>query len=138
MSVLDHAAFEQSLHDVEPPVSAINFLHVGPPNQFKDLLTQGQCNQVLLPYKYMELEMMAEGKKQVDASYGQHYVDPKTNIQVLDILDSIGSAEEFCRGAAIKYLCRYGKKQGYNRQDLLKAFHYIVLLMYFTRNRNKE
>ena len=30
---------------------------------------------------------------------------------------------------AIKYLCRYGKKNGHNRKDLLKAIHYIVLLM---------
>ena len=30
---------------------------------------------------------------------------------------------------AIKYLARYGKKNGKNRKDLLKAIHYIVLLM---------
>ena len=29
----------------------------------------------------------------------------------------------------LKYLCRYGKKNGQNRKDLLKAIHYIVLLM---------
>jgi len=26
-------------------------------------------------------------------------------------------------------LCRFGKKDGRNRKDLLKAVHYIVLLM---------
>ena len=30
---------------------------------------------------------------------------------------------------SIKYLCRYGKKNGHNRKDLLKTIHYIVLLM---------
>ncbi len=35
----------------------------------------------------------------------------------------------FAEGNAIKYLCRFGKKDGRNRKDLLKAIHYIVLLM---------
>ena len=26
-------------------------------------------------------------------------------------------------------MCRYGKKNGKNRKDLLKAIHYIILLM---------
>ena len=30
---------------------------------------------------------------------------------------------------AIKYLCRYGKKDGRNRKDLLKGVHYVILLM---------
>ena len=37
--------------------------------------------------------------------------------------------KDFCQANAIKYLCRYGKKDGKNRKDLLKAIHYIVLLM---------
>jgi len=37
--------------------------------------------------------------------------------------------KDFCQANAIKYLCRYGKKNGYNRNDLLKAVHYIILLM---------
>ena len=30
--------------------------------------------------------------------------------------------KDFCQANAIKYLCRYGKKAGRNRKDLLKAF----------------
>ena len=37
--------------------------------------------------------------------------------------------KDFCQANAIKYLCRYGKKSGHNRKDLLKAIHYIILLM---------
>ena len=37
--------------------------------------------------------------------------------------------KDFCQANAIKYLCRYGKKNGKNRKDLLKAIHYIILLM---------
>ena len=30
----------------------------------------------------------------------------------------------------MKYLARYGKKQGANRKDLLKAMHYVVLALW--------
>ena len=49
--------------------------------------------------------------------------------QVQDLLRDIGIDKDFCQANAIKYLCRYGKKDGRNRKDLLKAVHYIVLLM---------
>ena len=37
--------------------------------------------------------------------------------------------KDFCQANAIKYLARFGKKDGRNRKDLLKDVHYIVLLM---------
>ena len=37
--------------------------------------------------------------------------------------------KDFCQSNAIKYLCRYGKKNGKNKKDLYKAVHYIVLLL---------
>jgi len=45
--------------------------------------------------------------------------------------------KDFCQANAIKYLCRYGKKDGKNRKDLLKAIHYIVLLLDSENNENK-
>jgi hypothetical protein len=45
------------------------------------------------------------------------------------MLRQLGIDKDFCHANAIKYLCRYGKKAGKNRKDLLKAIHYIVLLM---------
>ena len=50
------------------------------------------------------------------------------DVQVIDLLKSTGDLDSFCKGNAIKYVSRYGKK-GSNREDLLKAIHYIVLLM---------
>ena len=38
-------------------------------------------------------------------------------------------SKNFCQANAIKYLCRYGKKLGKNRNDLLKAIHYVILLI---------
>ena len=45
--------------------------------------------------------------------------------------------KDFCQANAIKYLCRYGKKSGKNRKDLLIAIHYIVLLMSSEDKDNK-
>ena len=45
------------------------------------------------------------------------------------VITNIGIDKDFCQAKAIKYLCRFGKKDGRNRKDLLKAVHYIVLLM---------
>lgn len=127
MSVMDHEALGTLLRApfVEP---ANNAKLVQEPEVSKPLAVKS-------PYKFKEHAMVAEGVRHIEATYGQHYVDPTDNIQVLDILKAIGAAEDFCRGNAIKYLCRYGKKDGYNRSDLLKAFHYLVLLMYFTENK---
>ena len=38
----------------------------------------------------------------------------------------------------MKYLARYGKKDGKNRKDLLKAMHYIILMMYAEDTNNDE
>ena len=45
------------------------------------------------------------------------------------MLRHLGIDKDFCEANAIKYLARYGKKNGKNRKDLLKAIHYVILLM---------
>ena len=65
----------------------------------------------------------------IDSTYGQHYVGNK-EIQTVDFWESLGSLSTTSRDTAIKYLARYGKKSGYNKKDLLKAVHYIILMMY--------
>lgn len=65
------------------------------------------------------------------STYQGHYVG-KADIQTVDIWDTLGSAETTCRDTAIKYLMRFGKKDGKNKKDLLKAVHYIILLMHYS------
>ena len=65
----------------------------------------------------------------VEKTYSQHYVG-KNDIQTIDIWESLGSLETTARDTAIKYLMRYGKKNGKNRADLQKAIHYVLLMMY--------
>jgi len=79
--------------------------------------------------KYREDEILNEVKEYIEGTYSQHYSTTKDGFQVQDMLRQIGIDKDFCQANAIKYLCRYGKKDGKNRKDLLKAIHYVVLLM---------
>ena len=87
--------------------------------------------------KYNEKESLNDIEKYIESTYGQHYVG-KDEFQIQDLLHSIDIAMPFCQASAMKYLARYGKKEGLNRKDLLKAAHYIILMMYFSENNNGE
>jgi len=79
--------------------------------------------------KYNEDKIIQEISDYITSTYGEHYSTTKDGFQVQDMLRQLGIDKDFCQANAIKYLCRYGKKNGKNRQDLLKAIHYIILLM---------
>ena len=85
--------------------------------------------------KYNEKESLNDIEKYIESTYGQHYVG-KDEFQIQDLLHSIDIAIPFCQASAMKYLARYGKKEGLNRKDLLKAAHYIILMMYFSEDNN--
>lgn len=87
-------------------------------------------------YNYNEPEYLQELVDYVDSTYGQHYVNQ--GIQVVDVWQSMGSLNTTARDTAIKYLARYGKKNGRNRKDLLKAMHYIILMLYAEDSNNDE
>jgi hypothetical protein len=86
----------------------------------------------LINYKYNEGDILAEVQAYIDSTYGQHYVG-NGEVQTVDFWESLGSLDTTARDTAIKYLARFGKKGGNNRKDLLKAIHYIILMMYATR-----
>lgn len=77
-------------------------------------------------FKYDEDKILDELYIYIQNTYGSHYGD---TIQAQDLIRSIGIAEEFFLGNVIKYASRYGKKNGKNRDDLLKVLHYTVLLL---------
>ncbi len=81
--------------------------------------------------KYNETSALMEIENYIRSTYGEHYVG-KDDFQIQDLLHSIDIAVPFCQANAMKYLARYGKKKGFNRLDLLKAVHYIILLMHFS------
>jgi len=83
-------------------------------------------------WKYSEGKILREVEAYLSSTYNGHYVGEETKIQTLDLIESIGDAEAFCRSNAIKYLSRFGKKEGKNAKDLLKVIHYAILLYHFS------
>ena len=82
--------------------------------------------------KYNEDKSIEEVLEYIQSTYGKHYTS-ESGVQTQDLLETMDIAEEFCLGNAIKYLSRFGKKNGKNEKDLLKAMHYIVLVMHYSK-----
>tara|TARA_A100001201_G_scaffold42320_1_gene43177 strand:- start:541 stop:999 length:459 start_codon:yes stop_codon:yes gene_type:complete len=82
-------------------------------------------------WKYEEDLTMKEVRDYLSGTYKSHYTSQDSKTQTLDLIESIGDAEPFCRSNAIKYLSRFGKKNGKSKGDILKAIHYCILLYHF-------
>ena len=79
-------------------------------------------------YKFNEPKLLQELSDYIDQTYGQHYAQNK--IQATEFIIDSGHGAGFCIGNAMKYLQRYGKKEGRNRIDLQKALHYVIMSVY--------
>jgi hypothetical protein len=88
------------------------------------------------PRKYKEDESIKALQEYISTTYGGHYTSENNNVQTLDLIESVGDAESFCRSNAIKYLSRYDKK-GQAKRDILKALHYSLLLYHFSGQLNE-
>lgn len=91
-------------------------------------------------WKYEEDKTLKEVRDYVSGTYKGHYTSQESKTQTLDLIESIGDGEPFSRSNAIKYLSRFGKKNGKSKLDLLKAIHYCILLYHFAglHNETKE
>ena len=94
-------------------------------NEYTVTLSESKPN-----YRYNEDAVLQAAQEYISSTYRQHYTSDKSPTQTLDLIESIGDAEPFCRSNAIKYLSRYDKK-GSAKRDILKAIHYCVLLYNF-------
>ena len=79
-------------------------------------------------YKYNEKKLIQELQDYVDKTYSEHY--SMNNIQSTEFIIDAGLGEGFTLGNVIKYAQRYGKKDGYNRKDLLKVLHYTLMALF--------
>ena len=101
---------------------------------FGDTTTPGIEDQTIRKYK--EDESIKALQDYISTTYGGHYTSKENNVQTLDLIESVGDAESFCRSNAIKYLSRYDKK-GQAKRDILKALHYSLLLYHFSGQLNE-
>ena len=79
--------------------------------------------------KYNEKEILNEISDYISNTYRGNY--SVGNVQTLDLIDSVGDAEAFCR-----YASRYDRK-GTARKDIIKIIHYGMLLLHFNDKREK-
>ena len=82
----------------------------------------------MIEYKYDESKTLTELKSYIDQTYDQHY--SQNNFQATEFIIDGGHGEGFCIGNILKYAQRYGKKNGKDRNDLLKVIHYGICLLY--------
>ena len=79
-------------------------------------------------YKYNEGTTLVELQKYSDSTYDEHY--SKNKFQATEFIIDGGHGEGFCIGNIMKYAQRYGKKNGYNKSDLLKVIHYGIIALH--------
>ena len=144
-----------------PGAMGEDHIRIDPPNHYPPVDDKGHsANTYLPPYysgnwrevystkppvnlessssrKYKEDESINDLKDYVASTYSGHYTSKNNNVQTLDLIQSVGDAESFCRSNAIKYLSRYDKK-GQAKRDILKAMHYCLLLYYFSGQTNED
>ena len=81
-----------------------------------------------IEYKYNEEVLVNELKEYIDKTYGEHY--SKDKFQATEFIIDSGHGEGFCIGNIMKYAQRYGKKNGFCRNDLLKVLHYGIIALH--------
>ena len=92
------------------------------------LISQGGHSQNI-DYKYAEDRIIADLHAYIDKTYEQHY-KTENDVQCFDAWIALGDATPTFRNTAMKYLWRYGKKNGNNKDDLMKVLHYTIMCFY--------
>jgi hypothetical protein len=82
-----------------------------------------------MKYKYNEDKALREIEEYINKTYGQHY--SKSKIQATEYIVDQQQSLDFLTGNVIKYISRLGKKDGFNKNDVLKAIHYCIMALYY-------
>ena len=96
-------------------------------------------DNVKFDYKFNEGKILFDVRQYIDATYNSHYA--KTQKQATEIIIDQGHGTGFCMGNILKYAQRYGKKDGKNRNDLMKVIHYAIIQLYqdhYIKENNNE
>lgn len=92
-------------------------------------LNKKDNNKNLNILKFNEDKYLKEAEQYINNTYNQHYAADQ-DVQSIEMIISSGHGEGFAMGNIQKLSARYGKKNGYDRLDLLKILHYGVLALY--------
>ena len=89
-----------------------------------------------IDYKFNEYQNLIDLKDYVDSTYDSHY--SKDKFQATEFIIDSGHGEGFCLGNILKYAQRYGKKEGKNRNDILKVLHYALIALHVHDEESKD
>ena len=134
---LEHKNYvDEKIDTVEDLHRQLNF-HEPDPYDWVDGDGPGVYNnymEVGIDYAFNEGELLDEMRDYINSTYDAHY--SQSQYQSTEIIEDMGHGMGFALGNVIKYCQRYGKKQGYNRADLMKVIHYglIALAMHDREN----
>ena len=93
-----------------------------------------------IDYKFKENIIVNDVMDYVNKTYDSHYAKTK-NYQATEIIIDQGHGTGFCMGNILKYAQRYGKKEGRNKNDLMKVIHYAVIQLsqdHYSDNQEPE
>lgn len=90
----------------------------------------------MIDYRFNEGELVEELASYIDGTYNAHY--SKNKFQATEFIVDGGHGEGFCMGNILKYAQRYGKKDGYNRKDLMKVLHYAIIALNVHDNEHNK
>jgi len=91
-------------------------------------------SETTIQFRYNEDHILNEVHAYIRKTYGSHYGD---QVQAQDLIVSSGHGEGFYIGNILKYASRYGKKNGHNKDDLMKVIHYAILAMNHHNNNHQ-
>lgn len=91
----------------------------------------------MIEYKRNEDKIIAGIKQYIDSTYSAHY-SSASGRDVVDDWDDAGITKEMCLGNMIKYVKRFGKKEGYNPKDIMKVIHYGIFLLNELQHEDKS
>ena len=80
----------------------------------------------MIDYKFKENIIVNDVMYYFNKTYDSHYAKTK-NYQATEIIIDQGHGTGFCMGNILKYAQRYGKKEGRNKNDLMKVIHYAII-----------
>lgn len=82
-----------------------------------------------------ELTFLSELSDYITNNQINHYSNMDENTgeisDTVDLISGITDVKPFLFSNVIKYISRYGMKNGKNKKDLFKAAHYIMMLAYY-------
>ena len=89
-----------------------------------------------IDYKFSEDTLIGELGQYISDTYSQHY--NKNKFQATEFIIDGGHGEGFCIGNILKYAQRYGKKNGHDKNDLMKVLHYGIIALHVHNLNNEE